>query len=104
MNDKIKTFKDFYPLYLLEHMHPICRLLHFIGTFGVIALILISIIFSNKVWIYAPLCGYFFAWIGHFVFEKNKPATFSYPMYSLMADFLMFFHLLIGKEKFSSSC
>ena len=103
MNNKIKTFKDFYPLYLLEHMHPICRLLHFIGTFGVIALILISIVFSNKVWMYAPLCGYFFAWIGHFVFEKNRPATFKYPIYSMIGDFLMFYHLLIRKEKFSST-
>ena len=100
MNDKIKTFKDFYPFYLLEHMHPICRLLHFIGTFGVITLILISIVFSNKVWMYAPLCGYFFAWIGHFVFEKNRPATFKYPIYSMIGDFLMFYHLLIRKEKF----
>ena len=103
MNDKIKTFKDFYPFYLLEHMHPICRLLHFIGTFGVITLILISIVFSNKVWMYAPLCGYFFAWIGHFVFEKNRPATFKYPIYSMIGDFLMFYHLLIRKEKFSST-
>ena len=103
MNDKIKTFKDFYPFYLLEHMHPICRLLHFIGTFGVIALILISIVFSNKVWMFAPLCGYFFAWIGHFVFEKNRPATFKYPIYSMIGDFLMFYHLLIRKEKFSST-
>ena len=103
MNNKIKTFKDFYPLYLLEHMHPICRLLHFIGTFGVIVLILISIVFLNKVWMYAPLCGYFFAWIGHFVFEKNRPATFKYPIYSMIGDFLMFYHLLIRKEKFSST-
>ena len=103
MNNKIKTFKDFYPFYLLEHMHPICRLLHFIGTFGVITLILISIVFSNKVWIYAPLCGYFFAWIGHFVFEKNRPATFNHPIYSMIGDFLMFYHLLIRKEKFNST-
>ena len=103
MNDKIKTFKDFYSFYLLEHMHPICRLLHFIGTFGAIALILISIVFSNKVWMYAPLCGYFFAWIGHFVFEKNRPATFKYPIYSMIGDFLMFYHLLIRKEKFNST-
>ena len=100
---RFQSFKDFYPFYLLEHMHPICRLLHFIGTFGVITLILISIVFSNKVWMYAPLCGYFFAWIGHFVFEKNRPATFKYPVYSMIGDFLMFYHLLIRKEKFSST-
>ena len=102
MSDRIKTFKEFYPFYLSEHLHPICRLLHFIGNLGAIALIAISIAFSNNLWICAPFCGYFFAWIGHFVFEKNRPATFRYPMYSLMGDFLMFFHLLIGKEKFNS--
>jgi len=100
---KIKTFKEFYPFYLSEHLHPICRILHFIGTGGVIVLILLSILYSNKLWIYAPLFGYSFAWIGHFVFEKNKPATFTYPLYSLAGDFVMFFHLLTGKEKFSSS-
>jgi len=98
----ISSFRDFYPFYLSEHMNPVCRLLHFIGTGLVISLISISIIYSNKAWIYAPLCGYSFAWIGHFVFEKNKPATFTYPVYSLIADFVMFFHLLIGKQKFNS--
>ena len=102
MSDRIKTFKEFYPSYLSEHLHPICRLLHFFGTFGAVSLISISILFSNRIWMYAPLCGYFFAWIGHIVFEKNKPATFKYPVYSLVGDFLMFYHLLIGKEKFNS--
>ena len=100
---KILSFKDFYPFYLSEHMNPVCRLLHFLGTGSVIILILISIIYSNRAWMCAPLCGYAFAWIGHFVFEKNKPATFSYPIYSLIADFLMFFHLLIRKQKFNSA-
>ena len=49
-----------------------------------------------------PLCGYSFAWIGHFAFEKNRPATFTYPIYSFIGDFVMFFHLLVGKEKFNS--
>ena len=101
--NKIKTFKEFYPFYLSEHLNSTCRFLHFIGTGGVIMLLLLSLLYSNKLWIYAPLSGYSFAWAGHFVFEKNKPATFKYPFYSLMGDFLMFFHLSIGKEKFSSS-
>ena len=101
--NKIKTFKEFYPFYLSEHKHPTCRLFHFIGTIGVIVLLLVSIIYSSKIWIYAPIWGYFFAWIGHFIFEKNQPATFTYPIYSLAGDFLMFFHLLIGKEKFNSA-
>ena len=101
-DNKITSFKEFYPFYLSEHLHPICRLLHFIGTGGVIALVVVSIVNSNKLWMYAPLCGYSFAWVGHFVFEKNRPATFTYPIYSLIGDFAMFFHLLIRKEKFHS--
>ncbi len=100
---KIASFKEFYPFYLSEHLHPICRWLHFLGTASVITLILLSIINTSNLWIYAPLFGYSLAWIGHFVFEKNRPATFKYPIYSLGGDFLMFFHLLIGKEKFDST-
>jgi hypothetical protein len=50
-----------------------------------------------------PFVGYGFAWVGHFFFEKNKPATFKYPMYSLASDFLLFYDLLTGKEKFNTS-
>ena len=103
MNSSFKSFKEFYPFYLSEHLNPICRLLHFIGTSLVITLIIISIIYSNTLFIYSPLCGYSFAFIGHFVFEKNKPATFKYPLYSLVGDFVMFFQLLIRKEKFNLS-
>ena len=102
-NNKIVSFKEFYPFYLSEHLHPICRLLHFTGTAGVITLIVLSVVNSNKLWYFAPSFGYSFAWAGHFFFEKNKPATFKYPVYSLFGDFLMFFHLLIRKEKFNSS-
>ena len=102
-NNNITSFEKFYPFYLLEHLHPICRLLHFIGTGGVIALIITSVVESNNLWMYAPLCGYSFAWVGHFVFEKNRPATFTYPIYSLIGDFVMFFHLLTRKEKFNFS-
>ena len=72
MNSRFKSFKEFYPFYLSEHLNPICRLLHFIGTSLVITLIIISIIYSNTLFIYSPLCGYSFAFIGHFVFEKNQ--------------------------------
>ena len=100
---RFQSFKDFYPYYLREHMHPVCRFLHFTGTLGVISIIVVSFITSSSIWIYAPVCGYLFAWIGHFGFEKNRPATFRYPLYSLAGDFVMFFQLLIGKEKFNVS-
>lgn len=96
-----KTFADFYPYYLAEHSNKICRTLHFIGTCGVIITLLI--IFMTRafhlLWL-LPFIGYSFAWIGHFVFEKNKPATFKYPLYSLRGDFLMFWQLLTGKINF----
>ena len=94
---KYNTFNEFYPFYLSEHMNPICRALHFIGTLGVIILITSSYYNYNFIFL-APICGYSFAWIGHFVFEKNKPATFTYPLYSFLADWAMFKDIIIGKE------
>tara|TARA_B100000945_G_C20370386_1_gene591774 strand:- start:50 stop:382 length:333 start_codon:yes stop_codon:yes gene_type:complete len=96
-NKTYQTFKQFYPFYLSEHMNPVCRGLHFIGTFIVAIVILLSI-FQIKFLLFAPIFGYGFAWIGHFFFEKNKPATFSYPLYSLIADWVMFKDIFFGKE------
>ena len=94
---KYKSFKEFYPFYLSEHKHPICRGLHFIGTICVIMIIFFSFI-NIKILLFAPLLGYSFAWVGHFFFEKNRPATFSYPLYSFIGDWVMFKDILIGKE------
>ena len=87
MEKKYKTLKEFYPYYLTEHLHPVSRILHFIGTGGFIAIFLIALI--NQQWwilLLGPLCGYGFAWVGRFVFEKNKPATFIYPFFSSSPD------------------
>lgn len=95
---RIRTFSEFYWYYLSEHRNPVSRGLHFIGTFGVI-LLLAAIPFLGKWWLYAfvPVMGYGFAWVGHAFFEKNKPATFTYPLWSLGSDFVMFFHILTGQ-------
>ena len=95
---KYKTFKDFYPYYLTEHSDKTCRILHYLGTTGLIVL-LVKFILEPSVlnFFLMLLCGYFFAWIGHFFFEKNKPATFQYPGFSLLSDFLMYFHFLTGQ-------
>lgn len=101
MEKKYKTLKEFYPYYLEEHQNPTCRVLHFIGTGLVFGILISSLIFGNYLWLISiPFVGYGFAWIGHFFFEKNKPATFQYPGFSLASDFLLFFDLLTGKEKF----
>jgi hypothetical protein len=93
-----KSFSDFYPYYLREHSNIMCRKLHFIGTAGVIAL-LILFFFTGTLMLLAliPVIGYGFAWVGHFGFEKNRPATFKHPFYSLMGDFRMFWDILTGQ-------
>lgn len=101
MEKKFTSLKEFYPYYLTEHQHPTSRLLHFIGTALVLIVLGISIFLQKFAFLgTVPLIGYGFAWVGHFFFEKNKPATFSYPFYSLASDFILFFDLLRGKEKF----
>lgn len=94
-------FKSFYPFYLSQHQNSTCRKLHFIGSSLILitlAYILISASWS-LLWT-LPLLGYGFAWVGHFFFEKNKPATFTYPVYSFIGDWVMYKDLLVGKLKF----
>ncbi len=99
MEKKYQSFKEFYPFYLSEHRHPVSRLLHFIGT-SLVFVIFISVLIMQAWWglLLIPLVGYGFAWVGHFFFEKNKPATFQYPVYSLGSDFKLFFEILAGKQ------
>jgi hypothetical protein len=95
---KYKSFWSFYPYYLTEHGDITNRTLHFIGT-ALLLVILIVAITIQKWWMLAliPVVGYGFAWAGHFFVEKNKPATFTYPLYSLGSDFVMFWHILTGQ-------
>ncbi len=102
MEKRFNSLEEFYPYYLSEHLNPTCRKLHFIGT-ALLFVILGYALFSGKymLLLLIPLVGYGFAWVGHFFFEKNKPATFQYPFYSLASDFKLFFDLLIGKQSFN---
>lgn len=95
------SLKEFYSFYLTEHSNSTSRVLHFIGTGLVLLLIPAAFLFHEVrlLWL-VPFVGYGFAWVGHFFFEKNKPATFKYPAYSLASDFMLFFDLLSGKQKF----
>ncbi|MCH2189657.1 MAG: DUF962 domain-containing protein [Gammaproteobacteria bacterium] len=95
---RFESFKEFYPFYLSQHENGTCRALHFIGSWVVLGVIIVSILMGNP-WLLLsiPLAGYGFAWIGHFAFEKNKPATFTYPWYSFMGDWVMFWQILTGK-------
>jgi len=104
MKNKIKSFQEFYAYYLSEHKNKICRTLHFIGTTLVLSLILLAFFYNTLLnWILVPVAGYGFAWIGHFFFEKNRPATFSYPLWSLLSDFKLFFEILMGTKSLDTS-
>ncbi len=101
MEKRYKNMKEFYPYYLEEHRQKGTRMLHFIGTSLFFGWIILAIAFLNPWFIlYAAISGYFFAWVGHYFVEKNKPATFKYPGLSLMSDFKLYFQILTGKEKF----
>lgn len=93
-----KTFEEFYPYYLSEHSNRTCRRLHFIGTSIAIALLAAAAV--TLTWWLVPVAivqGYAWAWVGHFGFEKNKPATFKYPTFSFIGDWKMWWQMLTGK-------
>jgi hypothetical protein len=96
--ERFQSFREFYPYYLGEHSNRVCRTLHYIGsTLGLIIMIF-SVISGNYIYILAgPVLGYAFAWTGHFFFEHNKPATFQYPVWSFMGDWVMLKDFLSGK-------
>jgi len=89
------TFRDFYPFYLSEHANRTCRRLHFAGTSIGLACLVTALVTRNPWWVLAGLvAGYLCAWIGHFFFEKNRPATFTYPLSSFMGDWVMWRDIL----------
>jgi len=95
----IKTFEDFWPYYVSEHRDPTCRRLHFVGTSLALACAL-----NPLTWPLAPVAGYGFAWVGHFFFEKNKPAAFDYPLWSLRADLRMWGRIARGRMSAELEC
>ncbi|HET7923155.1 MAG TPA: DUF962 domain-containing protein [Gammaproteobacteria bacterium] len=98
MTESFETFRAFYPHYLGEHRNSVCRRLHVVGSVLVL-LILAAVLASHWWWglILIPVAGYGFAWVGHFFFEKNRPATFRHPLYSLLGDWVMFADVLRGR-------
>lgn len=95
------AFSDFYPFYLLEHSSRTCRRLHFAGTTLVIGMAAAAVL-TGAWWVLwlLPVVGYGLAWLGHFAFEKNRPATFQHPFYSLWGDFVMYKDMLTGRIPF----
>ena len=98
MSAHIETFEEFWPHYVHAHRHPMNRALHYAGTTAAICSVVTAAATLNPAWLLlTPVAGYGPAWIGHFVFEKNKPATWEYPLWSLRGDFKMYALALRGK-------
>jgi hypothetical protein len=102
MSERFSRFRDFYPHYLDEHRNPTCRRLHFVGS--LLVLLVLALVLGRLLgpwWLLAlPVIGYGFAWVGHFFFEHNRPATFRHPWYSLLGDWVMFRDMLTGRIRF----
>ena len=95
------SFREFYPFYLSEHANPICRRLHFIGSTLVLLTVVVAIVRRDARWLWlAPVAGYGFAWVGHVFFEKNRPATFTHPLYSFIGDWAMYRDILARRIRF----
>ena len=101
MSRTYASFAEFYPFYLSQHADRTCRRLHVVGSTLVLALLVLAL-GPGPLWLawLVPLAGYGFAWVGHFGFERNKPATFQYPAYSLMGDWVMYWQVISGKIPF----
>jgi hypothetical protein len=95
------TFRDFYPFYLTEHSRSGTRRLHFVGTLLVLLTLVYAVVSARwGLLVLLPVFGYGFAWAGHVFVERNRPATFEYPLYSLAGDFRMFADMLRGRVSF----
>ena len=101
MSQEFRSFAEFYPFYLKEHSNRTNRRLHFFGLLAVLGIV-VAFAATLNWWLLLgfPAVGYLFAWVGHFMFERNKPATFRHPLYSLRGDLVMFKDMLTGKIKF----
>jgi hypothetical protein len=92
------TFAQFYPYYLAQHGNRLCRRAHFLGTTSAVAAVAQALYAAQPGWLLVALAsGYGGAWIGHFAFEKNRPATFGHPCYAFCADWVMYWQMLTGK-------
>ncbi|QIB53225.1 Mpo1-like protein [Pseudomonas sp. OIL-1] len=98
---RFDSFAEFYPFYLSEHSNDTSRRLHYIGSLLVLAVLIYALVSGSwGLLLLLPIAGYGFAWVGHFFFEKNKPATFQYPLYSFMGDWVMLRDALTGRIRF----
>lgn len=98
MNKTITTYDAFWPFYLGEHSLPSTRWMHFVGTTVALGLLVAAVVQAQPLWVLGALVsGYAFAWVSHFFIEKNRPATFTYPLWSFVSDWRMWALMLTGR-------
>ncbi|MGA2550439.1 MAG: Mpo1-like protein [Burkholderiaceae bacterium] len=98
---RYSRFADFYPFYLTEHQNRVCRRLHFVGSSAFLVCVALALV-TKSAWPLAAgiILAYGCAWIGHFAFEKNRPASFKQPLFSLMGDWVMYRDIWLGRIPF----
>ena len=97
MAQRITRYSDFWPYYLREHAKARTRAMHYAGTALTLLFAALALSWGAMWWVAVPLAGYGFAWVAHFAVERNRPATFTYPLWSLISDYRMFFLWLSGR-------
>lgn len=98
MSERIQRYEDFWPYYLQEHRLPATRLVHYVGTTLCVAFGVTALAIGRPALFWGmPLSGYGFAWFSHFFIERNRPATFKYPLWSLVSDFRLWGLWLSGR-------
>lgn len=96
--ERFQSFAEFWPFYVREHSVGACRVLHFVGSTLALVLVALAAVLANPWYLLAaPIVGYGFAWIGHFLIEKNRPATFKYPLWSFIGDWKMWLLIITGR-------
>jgi len=97
---RFDSFAAFYPFYISEHANRTSRRLHVTGTSLALLCLVCGFVFDRRLLLAVPVLGYGFAWLGHYAFEHNRPATFSHPLYSLLGDLRLFWEVVSGRRGF----